>query len=79
MKNTTRIAIVLSISLAYFLAEITGKSSLLLTLDIRLTLDIPVGFRTKSLALIADAVRVSSRPLITPVTHDCATSTVPLP
>ena len=52
----TRIGIVLSISLAFFLAEIAGKPSLLQTLGVQLTLYIPVGFRTKSLALIADAV-----------------------
>ncbi|KAF8892244.1 CDF zinc transporter [Infundibulicybe gibba] len=40
MKNTTRIGIVLGISMSFFIAEIAGKS---------------VGFRTKSLALIADA------------------------
>ncbi|KAF8075090.1 CDF-like metal transporter [Lyophyllum atratum] len=38
MKNTTRIGVVLCISFAFFLAEIT------------------IGFRTRSLALIADAV-----------------------
>ena len=63
MKNTTRIGVVLSISLAFFIAEVTGKSRLLLTLDVQLTLYIPVGFKTKSLALIADAVRVLFSPL----------------
>lgn len=39
MKNVTRIGIILGISIAFFIAEITA------------------GIRTKSLALLADAVR----------------------
>lgn len=59
MKNTTRIGIVLCISVAFFLAEIIGAFcpiALLVSDYLRCIINV-VGFRTKSLALIADAVR----------------------
>lgn len=57
MKNTTRIGIVLGITLAFFIAEITGTVSrdYISFLWVQPQLDISVGFKTKSLALIADA------------------------
>lgn len=60
MKNTTRIGVVLVISVAFFIAEIAGVcvSYERLNQADTVTLFI-VGFRTKSLALIADAVRGS--------------------
>jgi zinc transporter 1 len=47
MKNTTKLGVVLTISIAFFAAEI---ASTLRAFNV-------VGFKTKSLALIADAVR----------------------
>jgi Co/Zn/Cd efflux system component len=58
MKNTTKIGIVLALTFAFFGAEITGKdSSNTKSSQAHLQVAIPVGFKTKSLALIADSVR----------------------
>ncbi|KAF5362303.1 hypothetical protein D9756_002327 [Leucocoprinus leucothites] len=54
MKNTTRIGIVLVISFAFFIAEIAGETSSV-RLRVHRHTGSSVGFRTKSLALIADA------------------------
>ncbi|KXN87431.1 Zinc/cadmium resistance protein [Leucoagaricus sp. SymC.cos] len=65
MKNTTRIGIVLGISFAFFCAEITGEPSSVWTRPLRSSSSLPgilVGFKTKSLALIADAVRQRTTP-----------------
>ncbi|KXN81684.1 Zinc/cadmium resistance protein [Leucoagaricus sp. SymC.cos] len=57
MKNTTRIGIVLGITFAFFGAEIAGKLSLFRQVPRKLIFfhGMPVGFKTKSLAVIADA------------------------
>jgi len=55
MKNTSRIGIVLALSFVFFAAEIAGKIPLLF-LGTHRHAGISVGFRTRSLALIADAV-----------------------
>ena len=63
--GTTRIGIVLVISLAFFAAEITGVSYSLMTLNWLEVMINSVGFKTRSLALIADAVRYSFTAFIT--------------
>ena len=69
--STTRIGIVLVISLAFFAAEITGASFLSMTLDCQWlrVMTNSVGFKTKSLALIADAVRYSFTAFMTAADH----------
>jgi hypothetical protein len=63
--STTRIGIVLVISLAFFAAEITGLSFSSMSLNWLEVITNSVGFKTSSLALIADAVRYSFTAFIT--------------
>jgi Co/Zn/Cd efflux system component len=60
MKNTTKIGIILIISTAFFAAEIAGAMLAFFTLIDTDDHPYVVGFKTKSLALIADAVREAS-------------------
>lgn len=60
MKNTTRIGIVLGISIAFFLVEIAGTETCHSGVYHHPSAFDTVGFRTRSLALIADAVRSTS-------------------
>jgi len=57
MKPTTKLAIVIAISIAFFVTEIASQTTIA-SLPRLSNID-TVGFRTKSLALIADAVSPS--------------------